>query len=112
MFAILAHQPFIVPLPLGRSPTRADWIHENPFTGQAWMSPVTAVEGHTLPVDEIARACSGHAHCVVIVHHPRAAFAHATGAVVEPYCDPLLRDITGRDLQRPKQLRPEFQSAI
>ena len=55
-----------------------------------------AVESDAFQIDEITRGRRSHAHRVMIVHHPRAAFAHAAGAVIEANRDSLLRDVAGR----------------
>ena len=79
---------------------------------EAGVRAVAAVEGDAFPIHKIPRGRRGHAHGVVIVNHPRAAFAHAAGTVIEAYREALLRDVPRRDLIGPKQHGPEIHPAI
>ena len=107
---LAAERTRVLPLALRRSPAGADGIYELPLTREAGVRVVAAVEGDAFPIHETARRRRGHAHGVVVIDHPRAAFAHAAGAVVEADGDGLLRDVLGLDLERPKKHRAEVHA--
>jgi hypothetical protein len=109
---VATDKTWVIPFSIRGCPTRAGWVYEMSVAGEAGMRGVAAVEGDAFPIDKAAgRRCSD-AHRIVVIDHPRAAFADAAGAVIETNGDTFLSDVTGGDLIRPKQRRAKVHALI
>ena len=107
-FFLLAQRPCV--LEAAAAPSRADGIDEMRITREARVGSVAAVESDALPVHEITGGGGGERHGVVIVNHPRAAFAHPTRPVIETDGDAFLHDVSRLHLIGPIKRRTQIHA--
>src|SRR5262249_854801 len=98
----------VEPAALGVRPARADRIGKRGLANDARVDGMLAVEIDAIPIDEpIAGPGRDGPERIMVVHQPAPAARDAPGAVVEPYrnalvCEvTLLADLDGRHHARP-----------
>src|SRR4030095_3658806 len=102
----------VVEFSIGGGPARAEWIYEMPVAGKAGVRGVGAVASAAFPINKTPRGCCRHAHGVVVIDHPSAAFADTTGAVIETNRYSFLRDVPGCNLESPKKRGTKVHALI
>ena len=110
--AVLAEQSAVGPVTVGRCHSRSDRIDEMPLADESSVGAVAAIEGDALPIHEFTGRRRGYPQRVLIVDHPSPSFANATGPLVQTNGDAFLGDVSGFDLEGPKERWAEIHPKI